>query len=182
MKRYIQTFAIALTLGGLLVANNSFAQKHHHNNGNGHHNKHQNHHNGHYNDHHNNHTNYYHNDARHVRTTTTYSPGYTYSRNKHRTYNTCATTNRLRILPRGCETVCHNNINYYRNGSTYYSYNNGYYEIVRAPMNSRISYLPQGAYSVWQNGRNVYVSNNTFYEPFVNRNGLVRYRVIGYSY
>ncbi len=180
MKTYIKALAITLTFGSLLITSNSFAQRHHSQN---HNNNGQRHYNNSRHAHHNNSTNYYRNDTRYVKTTTTHSPGYTYTRNHHNTYNnSCTTTNRLRILPQGCVTVCHNNVNYYQNGSTYYSYNNGYYDIVRAPIGARVNHLPQNTYTVWQNGRNVYVANNTYYEAFVNRNGLVKYRVVGYSY
>ena len=176
MKTHLKIATAIIAIGGLFISSSVMAQgrsDYHNHKG---HNKHNQQHNQNYQNgrQYDNHSRYNTNRA-HV--TRTYSPGYSYNR-----YVAPANNRRMRTMPANCQTVCYNNVNYYRNGSTYYTYRNGYYEQVRMPIGARVSHLPNGTVTVWENGRNFYVANNTYFQAFVGARGLVNYEVVGYSY
>lgn len=165
-----------LTLSFAFVSLNATAQKKHNhsqNNNNG--GNYQN--GGKYNDNSYN-RNHYHNSS-----TVTYTPGYSYVRGQQsctpRNQRACG-PNQVRVLPHNAKSMIIDNRHYYKSGTTFYMFDRGFYTIVQPPINAKFHQLPPNTCSIWRQGRHFYTFNGVMLEPFINRKGLVKYRVVGY--
>ena len=79
-----------------------------------------------------------------------------------------------------------NKLRFRKNGRDFYLARGVFYaraqygfRIVQPPIGARLGFLPRGARGVFVNGQHYYKIDNVLLEPIANRDGLVRYHVVG---